>query len=202
MQSVSSSIWTCVAMSISYDDNHYTTGTSFSQGSPLTVCLFYPNFICKYIDSMFIIFTNPSARAGYDTKLIFKWSLTGLNSQFSFYTSWLTEAEEPLRHGHLRYILAAIWLCEIIYVKNSYLKILFTNDYFLLVETIELLKIHETIELCANYWYLIGIRGEFNKFPDFFVQEFKTDVDSWKFSMLLLYILWDDWPMFMISGSN
>ena len=23
-----------------------------------------------------------------------------------------------------------------------------------------------------------------------------------KFSMLLLYILWDDWPMFMISGSN
>ena len=28
MQSVSSSIWTRVAVSISYDDNHYTTGTS------------------------------------------------------------------------------------------------------------------------------------------------------------------------------
>ena len=28
MQSVSSKIWTCVAMSISYDDNDYTTGTS------------------------------------------------------------------------------------------------------------------------------------------------------------------------------
>ena len=27
MQSVSSRIWTRVAMSISYDDNHYTTGT-------------------------------------------------------------------------------------------------------------------------------------------------------------------------------
>ena len=26
MQSVSSRIWTCVAVSISYDDNHYTTG--------------------------------------------------------------------------------------------------------------------------------------------------------------------------------
>ena len=24
----------------------------------------------------------------------------------------------------------------------------------------------------------------------------------WKFSMLLLYILWDDWPIFRISGSN
>ena len=36
----------------------------------------------------------------------------------------------------------------------------------------------------------------------FLVQAFKIDVDSWKFSMLLLYILWDDGPTFMISGSN
>ena len=28
MQSVSSRIWTRVAVSITYDDNHYTTGTS------------------------------------------------------------------------------------------------------------------------------------------------------------------------------
>ena len=31
---------------------------------------------------------------------------------------------------------------------------------------------------------------------------FKIVIDSWKFSMLLLYILWDDWPIFMISASN
>ena len=31
MQSVSSRVWTCVAVSISYDDNHYTTGTSIKQ---------------------------------------------------------------------------------------------------------------------------------------------------------------------------
>ena len=36
----------------------------------------------------------------------------------------------------------------------------------------------------------------------FFVQAFKILVDSWKFSMLLLYILCDDWPIFMISASN
>ena len=30
------------------------------------------------------IFTDPSARAGYDTRSIFKRSLTGLNSEFSF----------------------------------------------------------------------------------------------------------------------
>ena len=46
------------------------------------------------------------------------------------------------------------------------------------------------------------IRVVFNKFPDCFVQEFKIVVDSWKSSMLLLYILWDDWQIFMISGSN
>ena len=33
---------------------------------------------------MYIIFTNPSAQAGYDTRSIFKRSLTGLNSEFSF----------------------------------------------------------------------------------------------------------------------
>ena len=36
----------------------------------------------------------------------------------------------------------------------------------------------------------------------FFVWTFKIVVDSWKFTMLLLYILWDDWSIFMISGSN
>ena len=46
------------------------------------------------------------------------------------------------------------------------------------------------------------ICGAFNKFPDFFVQAFKIVIDPWKFSMLLLYILWDDRPIFMISASN
>ena len=39
-------------------------------------------------------------------------------------------------------------------------------------------------------------------FQTSFVQEFKIAVDYWKFKMLLLYILWNDWPMFIISGSN
>ena len=39
-------------------------------------------------------------------------------------------------------------------------------------------------------------------FQTFFVQAFKIVVDSWKFSMLLLYILWDDWPIFIIPGLN
>ena len=43
-----------------------------------------------------IIFTNPPARAIYDTRSIFKRSLKGLNTEFSFSkTSCLTKAEEP-----------------------------------------------------------------------------------------------------------
>ena len=49
---------------------------------------------------------------------------------------------------------------------------------------------------------IIYMHGAFNKFPDFFVQAFKIVTDFWKFSMFLLYILWDDWQIFMISGSN
>ena len=39
-------------------------------------------------------------------------------------------------------------------------------------------------------------------FQIFFVRPFRIVVDSWKFSILLLYILWGDWSIFMISGSN
>ena len=39
-------------------------------------------------------------------------------------------------------------------------------------------------------------------FQPFFVQAIKIVIDPWKFRMLLLYILWDDWPIFMISASN
>ena len=42
------------------------------------------------------IFTKPSARVGYYTRSIFKRSLTGFNSEFSFsWTSCLTKAKEP-----------------------------------------------------------------------------------------------------------
>ena len=60
-----------------------------------------------------------------------------------------------------------------------------------------LLIIHK-VRLCIN----LKKCSAFNKFPDFFVQAFQIVVDSWKFSILLLCNLWDDWPIFMISASN
>ena len=41
-------------------------------------------FLLMMMIIIIIIFTNPSARAGCDTRSIFKRSLTGLNSEFSF----------------------------------------------------------------------------------------------------------------------
>ena len=57
-------------------------------------------------------------------------------------------------------------------------------------------------KLC--YFILIFIRyvGHSISFQTFFVQPFKIVKHSWKFTMLLLYIFWDDWPIFMISASN
>ena len=57
-------------------------------------------------------------------------------------------------------------------------------------------------KMCLQIIYYKYIRDTFNKFPDFFLQIFKIVVDSWKFSLLLLYILSDDWLIFMISGLN
>ena len=46
--------------------------------------------------SLLLYLPNPSTRAGYDTRSIFKRSLTGFNSEFSFsLISYLTKAEEP-----------------------------------------------------------------------------------------------------------
>ena len=41
MQSFSSRIWTRVAVSISYDDNHYTTGTSLGVYACIIIIIMY-----------------------------------------------------------------------------------------------------------------------------------------------------------------
>ena len=46
------------------------------------------------------------------------------------------------------------------------------------------------------------IWGVYDKFPDLFVWAFRIVIDSWEFTMLLRYILWDDWLIFMILASK
>ena len=64
-----------------------------------TGCLEFTNMNMStdwHLNMVKSIFTYPSIWAGYDIRSIFKWSLTGLNSEFSFSkTSCLTKAEEP-----------------------------------------------------------------------------------------------------------
>ena len=67
--------------------------------------------------------------------------------------------------------------------------------------------------MSEDYFYTEGLKSPTHlyhwcyvvpsiSFQTFFVQAFKIVVDAWKFTMLLLYFLWDDWPIFMISGSK
>ena len=66
----------------------------------------------------------------------------------------------------------------------------------------KIINISKMSYIHTNYRYIHKyIRGSCNKFPDFFCTG-KIVVDSWKVSILLLYILLDDWPIFMISASN
>ena len=57
--------------------------------------------------------------------------------------------------------------------------------------TNEMKKIFQNTEMNDVMSFLKAeyLRGAFNKFPVFFVQEFKIVVVSWKLSMLLRYIL-------------
>ena len=66
-----------------------------------------------------------------------------------------------------------VWSFSYVYLQN-----VFTNHIFNIYEV-----------------YTISLQT-------FFVRVFKIVIDSWEFTILLLYILWDDWPIFMISGSN
>ena len=55
-----------------------------------TWIFFRPWCVCTCVCVCVYIFTNPSTWVGYDTRSIFKRSLTGFNSEFSF-----SKAEEP-----------------------------------------------------------------------------------------------------------
>ena len=51
------------------------------------------------------------------------------------------------------------------------------------------------------HWKLM-YEGHMISFQTFFVWAFKIVVDSWNIGLLVLYIWWDDWLIFLISGSN
>ena len=72
------------------------------------------------------------------------------------------------------------------------------NSHIIIVMIIRPLELHHLPSIVKFPWYVAPSIS----FQTFFVQAFRIVVNSWKFGMLLLYILWDDWPIFMISGSN
>ena len=96
-------------------------------------------------------------------------------------------------------------IVKYLYQRSRFIKVAYFGAVTTQTHTLSLfltLSLSIQIKLLTQTHTHTCIRGAFNKFPDFFVPAFKIVIDSWKFSMLLLYILWDDWPIFRISGSN
>ena len=78
-----SMIATVSLMEISVETNGLIIGSMYVKVGHSSIILSLSDI---HTNIYIIIFTNLSAWAGYDTKSIFKRSLTGLNSEFSFYT--------------------------------------------------------------------------------------------------------------------
>ena len=71
------------------DKNQQASSQKFRQLQPteiehLKIFKSFLFYLITHTPWQLTIFTNPSTRAGYDTRSIFKLSLTGLNSEFSF----------------------------------------------------------------------------------------------------------------------
>ena len=101
-------------------------------------------------------------------------------------------------------ILADLFFCLHSVICEEFQVLIFTRSYSLNCSDQRVTKIldvtfHVEESLRTDLSKHCQIRWASDKFPDFFR---KIVVDTWKFSMLLLYILWDNWPIFMISGSN
>ena len=86
-------------------------------------------------------------------------------------------------------------------VRRLYALFVVRNIYVLFV-----VRITYDLFIVRSTYFFFVVRNTYVvhsiRFQTYFVQAFKIVVDSRKFSMLLLYILWDDWPIFMISHSN
>ena len=94
-----------------------------------------------------------------------------------------------------------------------YLRLVDTSSRHRLVSSVGRLPSLSYVVTPSLLHVLTGIKNNENSFfcayvvhsirsQSFFVQAFKIVVHSWKFTMLLLYILWDDRPILMMRGLN
>ena len=115
------------------------------------------------------------------------------------------------------FIIISIFQFYIVFLRISSLKILTVysrlSNLFYLWQNLPIIHIHavtyaflqlcESIKSFVRSWEILQLYLVASiSFQTFFVQSFKIVIEFWKFSMLLLYILWDDWRIFMISGLN
>ena len=118
----------------------------------------------------------PTTSPGCDTRTVVKQSTVGLNLNFFFfYSGCPTKAKEP----SLPYYSP---------ITGE------RRNGFMFFQV----KGHSFVQDLNSGSYVVYSIN----FQTFLVEAFKIVVDSWKFTMFLLFILWDDWLIFMVSCSN
>ena len=98
MQSVSSRIWTRVTVSISYDDNHYTTGTSIKFFIWLSILFLGVRIRRQAINSALLsrhCFGGRPSETKFSVVLMFSWLLDllmGINNLIGFPTLFMASS--------------------------------------------------------------------------------------------------------------
>ena len=117
--------------------------------------------------------------------------------------------KNPFQHQSKQWKIKKYIQTILMNVRNKITKKIIKQDHTSKMQFLRINQITKKTLPCRNHahwnWqhnykpqssrYVYEVRFAFNKFLDVFVRTFKIVVDSWKFSMLLLYILWDDWPI-------
>ena len=101
-----------------------------------------------------------------------------------------------------KFLPMVIYLGKFILNLTSFIKILHDLTKWILHGCGQNCEWHWTVTFAISSEPVLTYEVHTISFPTFFVRAFRIVVDSWKFTILLLYILWDDWPIFMISSSN
>ena len=143
-------------------------------------------------------------------------------SIFSYFTlfsiSFIHSNSQPFLSSTLFMIFSSFFLCLSLSLSTKVIdwyegSMLITSAHYNSLANLREIWILTFLSFSFMWWtnrwmdrylvyYSMNYEVPWISFKTFFVQAFRIVVDSWKFSMLLLYILWDDWPIFMISGSN
>ena len=193
-----------------YRKNINGSSTNLKEISKISIYIpppLIPSFVYKYLKSFCAKHTHSQFHLMFRrlnclpvvSRLFFGWQVKLLVfkvSRFIFVTSWICliisyfmRPSWSLGNGEASWC-DIIWLLPLIFPTRN-------RAIIIIIIIIIIIYVYIYIYIYIYIYVVYSIN-----FQTFFVRAFNIIGDSWKFTMLLLYILWDNWPIFIISDSN